>query len=109
MVKFGNTQKSTDRGKATRASVGELQQWPSVFTLMAGIPTRIYLSAALGATALSALLYLTGKRNAALFVGQWPPTFLLFSLVYRLLQREEPVTRRKGIRGTLRRARVAAR
>ena len=41
--------------------------------------------AALGSIALSALLRIFGK-DAALFVGQWPPTFILFALAYKLLR-----------------------
>jgi hypothetical protein len=106
MSRFGNTRNSTDWINDVVSGVGEIGEWQSVFTLMEGIPTRVYWGAALGSTALSVLLYLTGKRNAALLVGQWPPTFLLLSLFYRLLSREEePVVKRKGIRQALRRAR----
>lgn len=33
----------------------------------------------------SALLFLTGKRDWSMFVGQWPPTFLLFGLYHKLI------------------------
>jgi hypothetical protein len=57
--------------------------------MMEGIPTQAYLRAALGAIALSALLRLFGKKDAAVFVGQWPPTFILFALAYKLLRPSE--------------------
>jgi hypothetical protein len=53
---------------------------------MEGVPTQAYLGAALGSIALSALLRIVGKKDAALFVGQWPPTFILFALAYKLLR-----------------------
>ena len=44
---------------------------------MEEVPTRAYLGAAVGSIALSALLRVFGKKDAAIFVGQWPPTFIL--------------------------------
>ena len=52
--------------------------------MMEEVPTQAYLGAALGAMGLSMILRLTGKKDAAVFVGQWPPTFLLFALAYEL-------------------------
>ncbi len=54
--------------------------------LMEVVPTQAYLGAALGSIAVSALLRLFGKKDAAVFVGQWPPTFILFALAYKILQ-----------------------
>ena len=58
----------------------------SYLRMMEKIPTQTYLGLALGTIALSALLRLAGKKDAAIFVGQWPPTFILFALVHKLLQ-----------------------
>ena len=41
--------------------------------------------AALGSIGVSAGLKLAAKDHWALFVGQWPPTFLLFGLYHRLI------------------------
>jgi hypothetical protein len=57
----------------------------SYWRMMEKIPTQGYLGLALGAIAASALLRLAGKKEAALFVGQWPPTFILFALAHKLL------------------------
>ena len=54
--------------------------------LVEAIPTQAYLGAALGSIALSAGLRLAGKKDAAIFVGQWPPTFILFALAYKILR-----------------------
>jgi hypothetical protein len=54
--------------------------------MMEDVPTQAYLSAALGAIGLSMLLRVFGKKDAAVFVGQWPPTFILFALAYKLLR-----------------------
>ena len=42
--------------------------------------------ATLGSIGISALLKLMGKDNWAVFVGQWPPTFLVLGLYHRLIR-----------------------
>ena len=54
--------------------------------VMEAVPTQAYLGAAVGSIALSVLLRVFGKKDAAIFVGQWPPTFILFALAYKLLR-----------------------
>jgi hypothetical protein len=54
--------------------------------LMEAVPTQAYLGAAVGSIALSAILRMLGKKDAAVFVGQWPPTFILFALAYKVLR-----------------------
>lgn len=54
------------------------------FRITDNVPEETWYWAALGSIGVSALLKLTKKDNLALFVGQWPPTFLLFGLYYRL-------------------------
>jgi hypothetical protein len=58
----------------------------SFFRLTDNIPEEAWYWAALGSIAISATLKLAGKDDAAIFVGQWPPTFLLFGLYHRLIQ-----------------------
>jgi hypothetical protein len=62
------------------------EQKDAYLRMMEKIPTQGYLGAALGSMALSAVLRLSGKKDAAVFVGQWPSTFILFALVHKLLQ-----------------------
>ena len=54
--------------------------------VMEEVPTQAYWGLAIGSVLLSALLWVMGRRNGALFVGQWPPTFLLFGLYHRLIR-----------------------
>jgi hypothetical protein len=54
--------------------------------VMEAVPTQVYLGAAIGSIAVSALLRVLGKKDAAIFVGQWPPTFILFALAYKMLR-----------------------
>jgi len=54
--------------------------------MMETIPTQAYMSAAAGSVVLSMLLRLIGKKDAAVFVGQWPTTLLLMALTYKLLK-----------------------
>ena len=49
------------------------------------IPEEAWYWAAVGSIGISALFKIRGRNDLALFVGQWPPTFLLFGLYHRLL------------------------
>jgi len=53
---------------------------------MEAVPTQMYWGLAMGSVLLSAMFYVVGKRNTALFIGQWPPTFLALALLYKLLR-----------------------
>jgi hypothetical protein len=64
--------------------------------VMEAVPTQAYLGAALGSIALSALLRLFGKKDAAIFVGQWPPTFILFALAHKILRPSDENVSRDG-------------
>ncbi|MDP8922461.1 MAG: hypothetical protein M3O34_06235 [Chloroflexota bacterium] len=54
--------------------------------MMEAVPTQVYLGAALGSIGLSAFLRLLGYKDAAIFVGQWPPTFLLMAMAHKILR-----------------------
>ncbi len=56
------------------------------FRFMEGIPTQGYLGFSFGAMLLSAFFFLIGRRNTALFLGQWVPSIGMFALVYKLLR-----------------------
>ena len=62
----------------------EAQQ--TFFRITDNIPEEAWYWAAIGSIGISALLKLAEKDNWAIFVGQWPPTFLLFGLYHRLLR-----------------------
>lgn len=48
------------------------------------IPEETWYWAALVSIVLSLMLKLAGKDHMSLFIGQWPPTFLLMGLYRRL-------------------------
>jgi hypothetical protein len=50
------------------------------------VPEEIWYWAALGSVVASAVLFVVNKRDWSIFVGQWPPTFLLFGLFHKLLR-----------------------
>ena len=50
------------------------------------VPEEVWYWAALGSIIVSASLFLFGKRDWSIFVGQWPPTFLLFGLFHKVLR-----------------------
>ena len=73
--------------------MNQAKEQPAAYLqVMEKIPTGVYLGAAVAAIAGSAALRLLGKKDAAIFVGQWPPTFILFALAYKLLRpsQEDP-------------------
>jgi hypothetical protein len=51
------------------------------------IPAEVYLAATGVSILLSLLLYLTGKKQAAQFVGLWAPTIINLGLFAKLLGR----------------------
>ncbi|RAQ98079.1 hypothetical protein [Thermogemmatispora tikiterensis] len=50
------------------------------------LPGEMWYWAALVSIITSAMLFLSGKRDWGLFVGQWPPAFLLFGIFHKLLR-----------------------
>lgn len=60
------------------------QAQKTVLGVTDNVPEEAWYWAAIGSIGLSAILKVSGKDNLAIFVGQWPPTFLLFGLYYRL-------------------------
>jgi hypothetical protein len=57
----------------------------SFFRITDNIPEESWYWMALGSIGLSAGLRLAGREHWSLFVGQWPPTFILFGLYHRLI------------------------
>ena len=56
------------------------------FRVTDNIPEETWYWAAVASIGVSAMLKLSGKDNWSLFVGQWPPTFILFGLYHRLIR-----------------------
>jgi hypothetical protein len=56
------------------------------FRVTDSIPEETWYWLALASIGVSASLKLLDKNSWALFVGQWPPTFILFGLYHRLIR-----------------------
>ncbi|SEN99475.1 hypothetical protein SAMN05216436_12811 [bacterium A37T11] len=54
----------------------------------AKIPSGVYLSAALLSMGISLTLKFMGRRNSALFVGQWAAPFLIMGLYNKIVKTE---------------------
>jgi hypothetical protein len=54
----------------------------------AQVPSGAYLTLAIGSMALSLIMMLSGRRNAANFIGQWAPTLLIIGLYNKLVKVE---------------------
>jgi hypothetical protein len=50
------------------------------------VPEEVWYWAALGSIIASAILFVSNRRDWSIFVGQWPPTFLLFGMFHKLLR-----------------------
>jgi hypothetical protein len=60
------------------------------------IPSSIYFGAVIGSIVLSAILFMTGRRNIGIFVGLWPPTILNMALFAKQLHPSQDVERGMG-------------
>ncbi|TMC21222.1 MAG: hypothetical protein E6J34_10300 [Chloroflexi bacterium] len=58
------------------------------FRITDQVPEEVWYWAAIGSIITSAWLFASDRRDWSLFVGQWPPTFLLFGLFHKLLKRQ---------------------
>jgi len=56
------------------------------FAITNSVPEQTWYWLALASIVVSALLKLQSKDHWALFVGQWPPTFLLFGIYHRVVK-----------------------
>lgn len=66
-------------------SVADTVDVPGDF-LATKLPSSTYLAAMAGSVALSVGLYLSGRREASIFVGLWAPTLLQFGIYNKLLR-----------------------
>jgi hypothetical protein len=53
------------------------------FGLMERVPSPVYYWAGIASILGSLVLMLQGKKQEALFVGQWPPTFFILAVLYK--------------------------
>ena len=56
------------------------------FSITQGVPEEVWSWAAIGSILASAALFVANRRDWSIFVGQWPPTFLLFGLFHKILR-----------------------
>lgn len=55
------------------------------FRITDQVPQETWYWAALLSIIVSAMLFITGKRDWSIFVGQWPPTFILFGIFHKVV------------------------
>ena len=55
------------------------------FRITDQVPGQVWYWASLVSILASAGLRLAGRSDLSIFVGQWPPTFILFGLFHKLL------------------------
>ena len=71
------------RTDATTTRVQDTQE--QYFRVTDQIPGTVWYWSAVTSILASAILFLAGKRDWSIFVGQWPPTFLLFGLYHKII------------------------
>lgn len=57
-----------------------------VFKALDAVPAQAWYLAAIISILASAFCQFTGRRDWALFIGQWPPTFLAVGLYHKLIR-----------------------
>jgi hypothetical protein len=78
----GRRYPSFPEGGLMAGTAKETQQ--SYFRVTDSVPEQTWYWLAVGSIVVSAVLKLMEKDHWSLFVGQWPPTFLLFGIFHRL-------------------------
>jgi hypothetical protein len=73
---------ATQTASATTRTQDAQEQY---FRVTDRVPGTIWYWSAVASILVSATLFLMGKRDWSIFVGQWPPTFLLFGLYHKLV------------------------
>jgi hypothetical protein len=73
---------ATRVGSATGTAQSAQDQY---FRVTDQVPGFIWYWAAVASIIASATLFSVGRRDWSIFVGQWPPTFLLFGLFHKLV------------------------
>ena len=53
------------------------------FKVLEQVPTPVYYWAGFASIVVSLVLQLNGKKDAAIFVGQWPPTFFILAVLFK--------------------------
>jgi hypothetical protein len=69
-----------------RNGVAEDQFTGAIEAQTSKIPSSGYLAAAFAAIAASAILKIAGKDDWALFVGQWPASFMLMGVYNKMVK-----------------------
>jgi hypothetical protein len=83
-------------GQSMRDTMREFQEGPAredevtkaVESQTSAIPSIAFLGLALGSMAVSLALMLSGRRQAANFVGQWAPTILIMGLYNKVVKQQ---------------------
>jgi hypothetical protein len=55
----------------------------SIFEVMEKVPSPVYFWAGMVSILGSLILHQMGRKQDALFVGQWPPTFFILAVLYK--------------------------
>ncbi len=58
----------------------------AVFRVLDAVPGQVWYIAGVASIVASAYCQLTDRKQMALFIGQWPPTFFVVGLYHKLVR-----------------------
>ena len=58
----------------------------AIFQALDAVPSQFWYTAGVVSILASAILQIAGKKQMALFVGQWPPTFFAVGIYHKLVR-----------------------
>jgi hypothetical protein len=78
--------KDTGRKSQDPSSIGEAEHTKKMERVTSRLPSDTWLYAAGASVALSLGLQIAGRKDDAIFVGQWAPTLLLMGVYNKLVK-----------------------
>jgi uncharacterized membrane protein YoaT (DUF817 family) len=58
----------------------------AIFKALDAVPSQFWYTAGIVSILASAICQIAGKKQLALFIGQWPPTFFVVGLYHKLVR-----------------------
>lgn len=58
----------------------------AIFQALDAVPSQFWYTAGVVSILASAICQIAGKKQLALFIGQWPPTFFVVGLYHKLVR-----------------------
>lgn len=93
----GMTERAKEAGGQALQRADEMMSTP--MRVQEEMPSKVYMAAVAGSILASMGLMMAGRRDAAIFVGLWPPTILNMALYYKLVRPSQESMTGQGYAG----------